>query len=83
MLYNHLFFTEVTFMLKVKSHRSGVKSMHFGGTWVAQSVKRMPSAQVMISRSVGLSPQSGSVLTTHSLESARDSGSPSLSSMHF
>ena len=38
------------------------------GAWVAQSVKRPASAQVMISRSVGLSPTSGSVLTAQSLE---------------
>ena len=30
------------------------------GAWVAQSVKRPTSAQVTISRSVGLSPTSGS-----------------------
>ena len=35
-------------------------------TWVAQSVKRPTSAQVMISRFVGLSPMSGSVLTAQS-----------------
>ena len=34
------------------------------GTWVAQSVKHPTSAQVMISRFVGSSPVSGSVLTT-------------------
>ena len=35
---------------------------------MAQSVKRPTSAQVMISRSVGSSPASGSVLTAQSLE---------------
>ena len=34
-----------------------------GGAWVAQSVERLTSAQVMISPSVSLSPASGSVLT--------------------
>ena len=44
------------------------------GTWVAQSVKRLTSAQVMISQFVGPSPTSGSVLTAQSLEPALDSG---------
>ena len=48
------------------------------GTWVAQSVGRPTSAQVMISRSVSLSPASGSVLTAQSLEPVSDSVSPSL-----
>ena len=33
------------------------------GAWVAQSVKRLTSAQVMISQFMSLSPASGSVLT--------------------
>ena len=45
---------------------------------MAQSVKRPTSAQVMISRFVGLSPASGSVLTARSLEPVSDSVSPSL-----
>ena len=49
------------------------------GTWVAQSVERPTSAQVMISRSVSSSPALGSVLTAHSLEPASNSVSPSLS----
>ena len=49
------------------------------GAWVAQLVKHLPSAQVMISQFVGLSPASGSVLTAQSLEPASDSVSPSLS----
>ena len=49
------------------------------GAWVAQSVERLTSAQVMISRFVGLSPASGSVLPAQSLEPASDSVSPSLS----
>ena len=51
------------------------------GTWEAQSVKRLTSAQVMISWFMGLSPTSGSVLTAQSLELASDSVSPSLSAL--
>ena len=50
----------------------------FWGTWVAWSVKRPTSAQVTISRSVGSSTASGSVLTAQSLEPVSDSVSPSL-----
>ena len=49
------------------------------GTWVVQSAKCPTSAQVMISRFVGSSPTSGSVLTAQSLEPISDSVSPSLS----
>ena len=52
------------------------------GSWVAQSVKRLTSAQVTISWSVGLSPLSGSVLTAQSLEPALDPVSPSVSAPH-
>ena len=48
-----------------------------GGAWVAQSVERPNSAQVMISRSMSSSPMSGSVLTVQSLELAFDSVSSS------
>ena len=41
------------------------------------SVKRLTSAQVMISQSVSSSPASDSVLTAQSLEPASDSMSPS------
>ena len=51
----------------------------FRGAWVAQSVKRPTSAQVMISQLVDSSPASGSVLAAWSLEPALDSVSPSLS----
>ena len=51
----------------------------FRGARVAQSVKRPTSAQVTISRFVGSSPVSGSVLTVRSLEPAWNSVSPSLS----
>ena len=47
-------------------------------TWVAQSVKRPTSAQVMISRFVGSSPAPGSVLTAWNLEPASGSVSPPL-----
>ena len=46
---------------------------------MAQSVEHPASAQVIISRSVGSSPRSGSVLTAQSLEPASDPVSPSLS----
>ena len=46
---------------------------------MAQSVKHPTSAQVVISRFVGSSPASGSVLTARSLEPALDSVSPCLS----
>ena len=47
--------------------------------WVAQSVKRQTSAQVMISGFMSLISESGSVLTARSLEPASDSVSLSLS----
>ena len=46
---------------------------------MAQSVKRLTSAQVMIAWFMSSSPESGSVLTAQSLEPAWDSVSPSLS----
>ena len=46
---------------------------------MAQSVERLTSAQVKISRSVSSSPASGSVLTAQSLEPVSDAVSPSLS----
>ena len=51
----------------------------FRGAWVAQSVERPTSAQVMISQSVSSSPALGSVLMAQSLEPASHSVSPSLS----
>ena len=51
------------------------------GVWVAQSVERPTSAQVMISQLVSSSPASGSVLTAQSLEPASGSVSPSLSAL--
>ena len=46
---------------------------------MAQHIKYPTSAQVMISRFVGSSPMSGSVLTAQSLEPALDFVSPFLS----
>ena len=54
------------------------KIMHWGA-WVSQSVGRLTSVQVMISRFVSSSPASGSVLTARSLEPASASVPPSLS----
>ena len=54
------------------------KNRYSGGAWVAQSVKCLNSAQVMISRFVSSSPTSDSVLTAQSLEPASDSVSPFL-----
>ena len=48
-------------------------------SWVAQSIKRPTSAQVVISLLVSSSPALGSVLTAGGLEPASDSVSPSLS----
>ena len=56
-----------------------IKPCRCGGAWVAQSVERPTSVQVMISWFVSSSPTSGSVLTAQSLEPASDSVSPSLS----
>ena len=47
------------------------KSQKKRGTWVAQSVKRPTSAQVMISQFVSSSPTWGSVVTAQSLELLR------------
>ena len=57
---------------------TSLKSIVRLGAWVAQLVKHMTSAQVMISWFVCLSPSS--VLTAPSLEPASDSVSPPLSS---
>ena len=63
----------------VSSQKDLVEIMNSRGAWVAQLVRRPTSAQVMISRFVGSSPASGSMLTAQSLEPASDSVSPSLS----
>ena len=46
---------------------------NLGGAWVAQSVEHLTLAQVTVSRFVGSSPMSGSVLTARSLKPALDS----------
>ena len=69
--------SDCTFSGKI---RPPFKKVEIRGAWVAQSVKRSTSAQVMISWFVGWSPASGSVLTAQSLEPASNSVSPSLSS---
>ena len=63
----------------MERRKNGLKILQVRDAWVAQSVKRPVSAQVMILRFVASSPASGSVLTTGSLEPASDSVSPSLS----
>ena len=60
-------------------HTAGLGECSRWGVWVAQSVGRPTSAQVMISQFVGSSPASGSVLMAQSLEPVLDSVSPSLS----
>ena len=55
------------------------KDVNCRGAWVAQSVERLTSAQVMISLTVSLSPAPGSVLTAQSLEPVSDSVCLSLS----
>ena len=56
-----------------------LKKINMEGAWVAQSTVCSTSAQIMISRFVGSSPASGSVLTVESLGPASDSVSHSLS----
>ena len=51
----------------------------YWGSWVAQWVKCLTSAQVTISQFTSLNPASGSLRTAQSLEPALDSVSPSLS----
>ena len=58
-----------------------LKIIDLRGAWVAQSVERPTSAQVMISRSISSSPASGSVLPARSLAPASDSVSLSLSAL--
>ena len=47
--------------------------VYLWGSWVAQSVKRVTLAEVMIPRFMGSRPMSGSVLTAQSLEPASNS----------
>ena len=53
--------------------RTRQEDASYGGTWVAQSVKRPTSARVTISRSVSSSPAPGSGLMAQSLEPVSDS----------
>ena len=62
---------------KLHNCQHNIKEEKSWGAWVAQSVKCPSSAQVTISRFVGASPTSDSVLTARSLEPASDSVSPS------
>ena len=66
-----------------RSHKLGVtfyfKKEKSWGTCVAQSVKHLTSAQVMVSQFVSSSPALGSVLIAQSLEPALDSVSSPLS----
>ena len=62
-------------MTHVLIHRM-VPGLFRNTTWVAQSVKCLTLAQVMISQLVSLSPMMGSVLTAQSLEPASDSCLP-------
>ena len=66
-----------------EEHQEGIyngkiKIIIFKGVWMAQSVKRLTLAQVVISWLTGSSPTLGSVLTAQSLEPASDSVSSSL-----
>ena len=63
----------------VKYSLSCLKVQKDWGAWVAQSVRHLTLAQVVISQFMGSSPVSGSVLTAQILEPASDSVSPSLS----
>ena len=53
--------------------------INYGGAWVDQLVEHTTLVQVMISRFVGSSPATGSVLIAQNLQTASDSVSPSLS----
>ena len=63
-------------MAVVKFTNDLKKALHVWGTWAAQSVKQLTSAQVLISQFVSSSPASGSGLTARSLEPASDSFLP-------
>ena len=64
---------------KIQGLKEPLKMITHWGVWVAQSVKRLTSAQVTILWFMGSSPASGSVLTAQSLEPVSDAVSPSLS----
>ena len=75
--------SHIYFSLALKMLAQMVLLKCLRGAWVAQSVERPTSAQVMVSQSVSSSPASGSVLRlracARSLEPASDSVSPTLS----
>ena len=75
----HVFFKKYLPIPRLQIYSSMFKILTFRGTWVAQSVKHLILAQVVISQSVGLNPSLGSVLTAQSPEPALDSVFPSLS----
>ena len=66
------------FLLNTEARETKAKMSYWGNPWVAQSVERLTSAQVMILWFVSSSPALGSVLIAQSLEPASDSVSPSL-----
>ena len=76
-----VFLASIAYVLSEYSVFNGVSTQEniLRGAWVAQSVRQLTSAQVMISRFVGSSSASDSMLTGQSLEPASDSVSPSLS----
>ena len=67
------------FKLNYNKSNNLIKKWAGWGTQVAQSVKRLSVAQVMILRSMSSSPLLGSMLTAQGLEPASESVSPSLS----
>ena len=74
--------TDIKLLKILKTVKNCVSKPPSGwGAWVAQSVKHLISAQVMITHSVSSSPALGSVLIAQSLEPASDSVSPSLSAL--
>ena len=60
----------------------GIKMSHLRGAWVAQSVKCLTLAHIMIPWFVSLNPTSGSVLRAQTLEPASDSVSAPLFLAH-
>ena len=72
-------YQHIPVLSKIPSNVISLNIKKIRGAWVPQSVRHPTSAQVVISQFVSLSPASGSVLTTQSLEPASDSVSPSLS----
>ena len=75
--YFELGLVELSLLFAIK--RLLTKGFWMRGTWVAQLVKCLTSAQVMTLRFMGLNSALGSVLTAQSQEPASDSVSPSLS----